>query len=545
MARAIRRSLILKGTLEAETPLHVGGAEEGIEVDLSLALNGRGEAYVPGTSLAGALRAWMERNLGEGLPREWWGYQGQKDTDDETANRISEILGNSPPMRSPQDAEGGTASRILVEDAPVMLPGGARSEVWHGVGIDRQWGTGAGGIKFEREVLPKGTRIPLELRLDVASKDDLERSRAALSHLAQALADGCIRLGAAGTRGLGRTRLLDSWQGLERDWSNRQGVLALLRDPRGGQDETEAWKQAAQGRALGRVPAVNVTLHWRPRGPLMVKAPRDGVAVDALPMFSADGECQVLVLPGSAIKGLLRSQAECIVRTVLSLNPQWNENPRQRHLDQLAVPLVTELFGNPRPPKGNEIAKEGRRGALAVATCYSRNGRLGYAQWQTIASAAPESEGGASPLPPLFEHAGLAFQHAFHVAVDRWTGGAAESLLYSGVEPFGIEWEPISIRLDLAAVGPKGAAIALLWLVLRDLWEGRLGLGFGVNRSYGAVKIERVQMDGLDGIHPDWPAHVEVALCEGKANIGGHHDWLHSMELAWESWINGAKGDGQ
>lgn len=245
MARAVYKSLVLRGALETETALHVGGAEEGIEVDLPLALNGRGEAYVPGTSLAGALRAWMERNLGEGLPRDWWGHQGQKDTDN------------------------GTASRILVEDAPVTLPARARSEVWHGVGIDRQWGAAASGIKFEREVLPKGSQIPLELRLDVASKEDVEMSRAALSHLAQALAAGRIRLGAAGTRGLGRIRLLDSWQGLERDWSTRDGVLGLLRDPRGGQDETRVWKQAAQGRLLRPVPAVNIILYWHPRGPLI------------------------------------------------------------------------------------------------------------------------------------------------------------------------------------------------------------------------------------------------------------------------------------
>lgn len=538
MARAICRSLMLKGTLEAETPLCVGGAEEGIEVDLPLAHNGRDEFYVPGTSLAGALRAWMERNLGGRLPRDWWGYQEPKGTEEGSASRI-QPSSTHPTAETPKGTDEGSASRILVEDAPVMLPGGARPEIWHGIGIDRQWEATARGIKFEREILPKGTRFPLELRLDVENEASLESSRALLSHLARALAEGRIALGAASTRGLGRVRLLDGWRGLERDWSCRDGILALLRDPRGGQDATESWKEAARSLAVDPVPVVNITVHWCPKGPVMVKAPQDGLAVDALPMLSADGGCQALVLPGSAIKGVFRSQAERIVRTVLNLKPHWSKDPKQRHLDQLAVPLVSEVFGSPRPPKGGESGKKGRRGSLAVATCYARNARLGRERWQSIAAA---SEGDSSPLPHLFEQAGLAFQHAFHVAVDRWTGGAAESLLYSGIEPFGVEWEPLSIRLDLTTTDAKGAALALLWLVLRDLWEGYLGLGFGINRGYGTVQINRVEMEGLDRIHSNWPMRVQIEIREGRADIAGLREWLRCLELAWESWISGKGG---
>ena len=55
MARAIHTRLILQGTLTAQAPLHIGGAEEGIEVDMPVALNGNGDPYAPGTSLTGAM----------------------------------------------------------------------------------------------------------------------------------------------------------------------------------------------------------------------------------------------------------------------------------------------------------------------------------------------------------------------------------------------------------------------------------------------------------------------------------------------------------
>src|SRR5216117_3113234 len=60
MARNITGRLILRGTLVARTPLHVGGLGEDVDTDLPLARDGAGRLYAPGTSLAGALRQWCE-----------------------------------------------------------------------------------------------------------------------------------------------------------------------------------------------------------------------------------------------------------------------------------------------------------------------------------------------------------------------------------------------------------------------------------------------------------------------------------------------------
>ena len=65
MAREIRERLVVRGALEALTPLHVGGIGSDADSDLPLARNGRGLFYVPGTSLAGPLRSWCEAAFGE------------------------------------------------------------------------------------------------------------------------------------------------------------------------------------------------------------------------------------------------------------------------------------------------------------------------------------------------------------------------------------------------------------------------------------------------------------------------------------------------
>ena len=65
---------------------------------------------------------------------------------------------------------------------------------------------------------------------------------------------------------------------------------------------------------------------------------------------------------------------------------------------------------------------------------------------------------------------------AMHVAIDRWTGGAADSFLYSVLEPVAVDWPEIELCVDLDRLAPKenrDAALALLLLTLKDFchWD--------------------------------------------------------------------------
>lgn len=82
-------------------------------------------------------------------------------------------------------------------------------------------------------------------------------------------------------------------------------------------------------------------------------------------------------------------------------------------------------------------------------------------------------------------------QQAYHVAIDRWTGGAAETMLYSGLEPFGIQWEKLRLTLDLNRIPEEEmlVAIAFMLIIIRDLSNNRIPLGYGVNRGYGSISI--------------------------------------------------------
>ncbi len=465
MARAISARLRLQGTLVATTPLHVGGFGEDVDTDLPLARNGRGEWYVPGTSLAGPFRHWCERRFGNEFVRRLWGFQ---------------------------EGEEGHASYVIVEDAAVENADSVLDEIRDHVGIDRKWGCAAEHIKFDRAILPRGTRLRLSLIMEVGEDLDHKRALAVLAHLKNALEAEEIRLGAAKTRGLGRVRLENAEV---RRWifNERNGILEALEKTDGSPVSLDELQTACQNYSPHPAQISTITIDWEPVGPLMVKAGYEGVAADMIPLVSGVNGQVALVLPGSSIKGSLRSHAERIVRTLLDKDFKDVSDAKQRFLSQVELPLINELFGM----RGQQQTKQNDhqdclpgQGALAVDDCYGRN-RLRREQWQAIETAQTDLE-----MRQALDSAMLkAWQEAYHVAVDRWLGSSAESMLYTVLEPHRANWEPIRLTLDFQRLpsNERLPAVALLLLILRDLAQDRIPLGFATHRGMGSIRVINVR----------------------------------------------------
>lgn len=489
MARKIDTRIIVEGKLIAQTPLHVGGLGTDIGVDLPLAVNGKGDLYVPGTSLAGALRGWMEVAISPDDAEEMWGYQKEKKSDE------------------------GIASFVIIEDGAVTLAEGASCEIRDNVGIDRCTGTAAEGIKFDRAILPRGTKIDLRMVVDIGPDSKLGESdvKSHLRALLDRLIAEDIRLGASKTRGLGRLKLeISSIK--EQKLSIRDGILSILDKDKGGNEiGLEGLGKATKTIDEG----LEIEIQWEPDGPLMVASGHDGMAVDTLPLVSGVNSQLSFVIPGSSIKGALRTQAERIWRTLCG-GPVCDEsetpNSRQRFLNQLRMPIdgnnehniVHWVFGAAGEENGKNNSAKSEKGvipglgALAIDDCYTSSVRLSYQDWSAVEQAKSDTD-----LRGAIQNTGIPeftnkLQQAVHVAIDRWTGGAAEGALYSVLEPHGIEWEPIRISFNLKRIAQdkKNAALALILLLLRDLAQGRIPLGFGVNRGMGAIKVNKVLMRG-------------------------------------------------
>jgi CRISPR/Cas system CSM-associated protein Csm3 (group 7 of RAMP superfamily) len=513
MARRIHSRWKILGTLVTTSPISVGGMGGDAIVDLALAQNGQGDYYIPSTSLAGALRNWIVRHCSEALANSLFGFQPNP------------------------GEEGGHASFIVVEDIVIDCQN-LFFEIRDGVGIDREFGAAANGAKYDRAVLPKGTKLPLVLQVerhaDLAD-EQWQSYQMAIAHMLHALKDGKIPLGAAKTRGLGRVKLQEdtNFAIAHHNMQTKQGILAALgykvEDSNAPQSPAAAF--SIPNDALGAVQyaSLNITIRWKPVEPVMVKAEGEGISVDMLPLTSANGDRLTFVIPGSSIKGVLRTQAERIVRTVKGMAIACGSNDRERHIQQIKVPLVDDLFG--RTAKIADKIQQGSIGALSAVDCYAK---LAFCreQWGNIETADSETN-----LKKALNDANLSnTKQAIHVAVDRWTGGAADGMLYSTLEPIGINWEPIYLDIDLSRIVPQQLeAIALLLLVLRDMMLAKIPLGYGTNRGMGAIAVESIDIRG-EGLGEDLSQLSEVGLTEG--NLEGLDANLRTMlTKKWQEWI--------
>ncbi|MEA5619867.1 RAMP superfamily CRISPR-associated protein [Cronbergia sp. UHCC 0137] len=499
MARKISSRIKVSGQLIAQTPIHVGGVGGNPQIDLPLAVNGQGKYYIPGTSLAGAFRSWIEDSQ---KANSVWGYQQEKDAE-------------------------GHASFILVEDAPIQ---GINAEIRDGVGIHREWGTAAEKAKYDRAILPKGCKIPLNMTLEVPfeSSEEATEYKNSFASLIKALEKGEIRLGAAKTRGLGKVQLFN-FSIRESNLSQRDGILKALQ----GKDEIINSAIFLQSSIISsRRKKLTFEINWQPQSPLMVKAEGNGIAVDILPLVSAIDRSLTFVLPGSSIKGAFRFQAERIIRTVCPSLINRNVD----FLDQIEVPLVNELFGT--RAKAKKETKKGI-GSLFIDDCYA-NIPITPSAWGNMEAATNEND-----LRKALDNANLQnVQQAFHVAVDRWTGGAADGMLYSNLELMKINWKPIYLTLDIDRISNnKLPAISLLLLCLRDLVDGRIPLGYGTNRGMGSIKVNSIVIKG-DNLESDLKEFTNVTLVNGSlTNLDCK--FLETLNNHWKQWIDTQNKEGK
>jgi hypothetical protein len=128
-------------------------------------------------------------------------------------------------------------------------------------------------------------------------------------------------------------------------------------------------------------------------------------------------------------------------------------------------------------------------------------------------------------------------QQAFHVAVDRWTGGAAEGMLYSNLDLINISWDSIYLTLDVSRIdGNELPAISLLLLCLRDLVDGRIPLGYGTNRGMGSINVKSINING-ENLSDELNKFTSITL-ENGILTSLDSEVLATLNDAWTDWID-------
>jgi CRISPR-associated RAMP protein (TIGR02581 family) len=213
--------LVIRGKILLRTGLHIGTqmSVDPIGSDLPVIRDRHRRPFIPGSSLKGVLRQCSERLLRaldvgaacdpilagclKHLPEKRRAWRDQKTEEAEIDDKSAEEIETTICIACRVFGSTERASKVLVRDALWSGDAVHRIEVRDGVGIDRDTGTAADGVKYDFEVVPLGSEFGLELVLENAA--DWERGLVfvALDELRR----GYASLGGMTSRGLGRVAI--------------------------------------------------------------------------------------------------------------------------------------------------------------------------------------------------------------------------------------------------------------------------------------------------------------------------------------------------
>jgi len=492
MGRSLGGRVVLAGGLVFDELVHVGGMNSAAGFDALPVRDGLDRYVIPGTSVVGVLRSWVE-NLNEMSPT--W----------PTAT-IERVFGGT--------GDDSTGAALLRVDDVVLE--GMDTELVDGVGIDRFTGAAADGVKFDKVALRQRPGSRAAFRLVLAFGDgasDRDGAVDLVRTLAAALHHGRLRVGASTVRGFGAFSLKGTnGEGVPKmavQTHDRAGVLERL----SGRERLNLLDDLAEptrGEVVIEVGLAALT-------PTFVKSSVEGTLVDTIPRSTVRGGRPYLVIPGTSVKGVLRSELERIERTITGIDVAEGDP----HHQQVRTPLADAMFGFTDASHDDTVVSVGRRGVVRIDDVLGgiarTDGRaLDVEAWDTVLRMANKAknprDAGAdrAAIVDGLRVAGLGdWQVTDHVAIDRWTSGAAESKLFSVLEPHGVEWSPLRITLDTSRASAPGdttdplepdRAVAAIVMALHSLHRGDIGLGWGTMRGHGSVCLTSLTIRGLDGL---------------------------------------------
>ena len=572
--------------VELTSELHIGGVDEVPERDgegtvIRFCRNGLKEPTIPGRSIRGAVRAACDiarqamKDTGDPASQDggvfskasWvslWGddtdYTGKSlldrrlRSDDSLPIRQSALTFHAVSFPEYKDSDSG--------ESPLPRR--------HGVGIDRTTGAASDGALYEHEFLPRGTKF--DIRITAEGRDDetmgrdqsegipgsasSESVKKLLEFIVDVLTQHKVSLGGRTGSGQGSftvgkpdLRTLAATTGKETETSLTEALNSLI-----GAEATGSHTDLELGGWTLEEPARIRITWWSPTGIFVAeddeltkqrKAAKEAEneekdineeiheVVYPLRDPSEEWENAQLLIPGTSIRGTLRSRASRIARTVLATKGELSTFASHDLHEQIAAEpnLVRYMFGSTE-----------YRGAVTVHDCLStKRGKL----------------------------IGVT-----HNAIDRWTGGVIDGGLFAEAVYLGTHWEPITIDIDLrqllnnieAEKGPEDdgktvgadqtgigsedreqskpthadyahASYVLLGLVLAELSAGTLPLGSRSTRGLGQVVVTKIEVEGADrkGVDlPSWNFTGCEALQQPATGAGVMTDALYKgqRELA-------------
>ena len=482
-------------------PFHLGASDgESDYVDCPVHRDSTGVPLLPGTSLCGVLA---------GL-----------------AGDVLSALGHSPESHPAfiglfgaakgGETASGQESRLLVPDAFME---NAVASVRDRNGMNRARGSADMHRLFHEEVMEGGGWFPLRLEFNGSGPKSSEEEALAnkgvfvdlaafrlLLEVLQLLSAGWARIGGKVGVGYGHV-LLEKCRIAQYDRCDPDQVCcyALSRWADFHRNPIEDYLAATSALSPGKLTAarerIRFTCTLRPLEPLLVKtgyssevcgttgcrhpeALNQGVLPldwQAIPMeFAVDGAFRldpsdVPYVPGSSLRGAIRSHAERAVRTIVGPEAAWNLTRAEE---------MGKRFSDLEDFDEDDVA-------CLVSRVFGFSALGGRVM---VSDGVPIS-------PDMFKSRRKLLDH---VALDRFTGGAADRHKFNARPYFPPPVEDPSgdmcFHIELWDFQPWH--LGMLLLLLRDLRLGRISIGHGKTKGYGKVRLETAAVKGLAAVLP-------------------------------------------
>lgn len=481
-----------KGALVLLEPLHIGFGEEEEFVDNPIMRDELGNPVLPGTSLTGVMSSILERII--------------------RLNGYDEDIKNLLFGSGDRDA---VESCLLVYDCPLTTS--KESFIEDHNAVSRFKGSAEEKHLFHIEVIPSKSffKFMCEFRERFRSDADNKKALAILLEVLELMEHGWAWLGGRSSTGHGRFRL----EGIcckMMDMTNPEHILLFTKNNL--EDIFDALPRLEIFELMKKSVSLPFkTIHkddsfspevvviegiLRPIEPFLVKT---GLSLEAVQLKGAYfrkeeiGEAlkackikkeesitvdsafcrehSVAYLPGSSIRGVLRSHAEKIVRTLVYKKIISNSLPTDV-AEEIACESAWIL--KDLREKGKELQDKSFEDIYNQACLISKV--FGF-----TAMGGRIRISNAYPINPIAFEQGLKLMD--HVAIDRFTGGAAEGKKFNA-RPF-FPSNPLDdkgdMRFYICLEDFERWHFGLVALLLKDLMNGRIAIGYGKNKGFGKV----------------------------------------------------------
>ena len=483
--REIASRVVVQGTLKLITPTYLGNGDADGLLDMPLLRDVlQGLPLLTGTSIAGALRNYL-RIRERGYHRK------------EKKMGLASLL-----FGAVKEDDDGEQSPLIVDDA---LGDAVQTEIRDGVKIDYKTRLAKEKQKYDFELLPAGTTFQLRFELLLPrDKATARQMRSALALALHGLESGEIAIGARRTRGFGRCKV-ESWQATSYDLQQGHELVAWLACEHEWGYQQPRPSVGSASIALGVAPPDEDARHtfriqaiFNLKSSLLIRStdflipPEDIEETDEKAIRQPDfthlssrrGDEVKPIISGTSLAGALRSRATRILNTLKPTKTQT---------------LIDSLFGIEMRNKVSQkrvaeisSAQEPLQ-ALLKPTLEFQSLLMNLstdqvASQKRLKKVVPT----ASRLvveESIIEDRNLLVQN--RVAIDRFTGGAFETALFSEAPQFGGQ-----VTLKFSIRDPQPGERGLVLLLLKDLWTSDLALG-------GSSSVGRGRLIGVHAIITD------------------------------------------